>query len=69
MHKTYFDFIDAKAMRANHPIGDEFLSFAKTVSRDELFDRQSRLFMNCMARAWKIPFQNVVVMEVRECRH
>ena len=56
MHRTYFDCIDAKALRADHPIGDEFLEFAKNISRDELFARQDRLFRRMLALAWKTPF-------------
>ncbi len=56
MHRTYFDCIDADKIRADHPIGDEFLSFARNTSRDELFAHQDRLFRSCLVRAWKIPF-------------
>lgn len=56
MHATYFDFVDAKALRADHPIGDDFLRFAKETSRDELFAHQDMLFRRMLARAWKTPF-------------
>ena len=56
MHKTYFDCIDADGLRATHPIGDDFLSFAKNISRDELFAHQDKQFKSCVARAWKTPF-------------
>lgn len=56
MHKTYFDFVDAKALRADHPIGDEFLAFAKNMSRDELFAHQDKLFRRMLVRAWQTPF-------------
>jgi phenylacetate-CoA ligase len=56
MHRTYFDCIDADALRADHPLGDEFLAFAKNISRDALFAHQDRLFRRCLDRAWKIPF-------------
>jgi len=56
MHRTYFDCIDAKALRADHPIGDEFLDFAKNISRDELFARQNKLFRRMLVLAWKTPF-------------
>ena len=56
MSATYFDFVDPAALRADHPIGDDFLRFAKTVSRDELFARQDRLFRRMLARAWRTPF-------------
>lgn len=56
MHRTYFDCIDADAIRAEHPIGEEFLTFAKNISRDELFAHQDKLFRRCLDRAWKVPF-------------
>lgn len=56
MHKTYFDCIDTDALRAEHPIGDAFMEFAKNISRDELFARQDRQFKSCLDRAWKTPF-------------
>jgi len=56
MHRTYFDCIDANALRADHPIGDEFLAFAKNISRDALFAHQDRLFKKMLVLAWKTPF-------------
>lgn len=56
MHATYFDFVDPKQLRADHPIGDEFLSFAKNISRDALFAHQDRLFRKMLLLAWKTPF-------------
>lgn len=56
MHRTYFDCIDVDAIRADHPIGDEFIDFAKNISRDELFARQDRLFRRMLVLAWKTPF-------------
>ena len=54
--KTYFDWVDADAIRADHPIGDAFTTWAKTVSRDELFAHQDRLFRRMLERAWATPF-------------
>ena len=54
--KTYFDFVDPDAMRADHPIGDEFTAWAKGISRDELFAHQDRLFRKMLKRAWATPF-------------
>ncbi len=56
MHRTYFDCIDADAIRRDHPIGEAFVDFAKNTSRDALFMHQDRLFRQCLKRAWKIPF-------------
>jgi phenylacetate-CoA ligase len=56
MSATYFDFVDPVAMRADHPIGDAFLDFARKTSRDELFAHQDRLFKRMLVRAWKTPF-------------
>jgi len=56
MHATYFDFVDPEALRADHPMGDEFLAFAKRISRDELFAHQDRLFKKMLKRAWLTPF-------------
>jgi len=56
MNATYFDFVNPDQLRAEHPIGDAFLDFAKTISRDELFAHQDKLFRRMLKRAWKIPF-------------
>ena len=56
MHATYFDFVDPKAIRADHPIGDDFIRFATETSRDQLFAHQDRLFRKMLVRAWKTPF-------------
>lgn len=56
MHATYFDFVNPNDIRADHPIGEEFLEFAKTISRDALFAHQDRLFKKMLKRAWRIPF-------------
>lgn len=55
-HMTYFDWVDPKAIRADHPIGQGFLDFAKNISRDALFAHQDRLFRRMLARAWQTPF-------------
>lgn len=56
MNATYFDFVNPDQLRAEHPIGDAFLDFAKTISRDELFAHQDKLFRRMLKRAWKTPF-------------
>jgi len=53
---TYFDFVDPDAIRADHPIGDAFIDFAKNTSRDALFAHQDRLFRRMLTLAWKTPF-------------
>ena len=56
MSATYFDFVRPDELRAEHPIGADFLDFATSISRDELFARQDRLFRRMLARAWQTPF-------------
>ncbi|MEM9234984.1 MAG: phenylacetate--CoA ligase family protein, partial [Pseudomonadota bacterium] len=54
-HNTYFNTVDWGQLQKDHPIGDEFVSFAKK-SRDEIRAHQNRLFRKCVSRAWEIPF-------------
>lgn len=54
-HNTYFNSVDWNALQKTHPIGSEFIAFAKK-SRDEIRSHQEKLFKNCVERAWKIPF-------------
>ncbi|MFW6413246.1 MAG: phenylacetate--CoA ligase family protein, partial [Oceanicaulis sp.] len=51
-----FEAADWKALTQTHPVGADFVRFAGSVSRDELFARQNALFVKCVDRAWKIPF-------------
>ncbi|MFN3959045.1 MAG: phenylacetate--CoA ligase family protein [Parvularculaceae bacterium] len=55
-HCTYFNSVDWAAMERDHPVGDAFVKFVTTISRDELRARQSALFLRCVARAWMTPF-------------
>jgi len=55
-HSSYFDAADWGAVQRQHPIGADFVHFAKTISRDELFARQNALFLKSVARAWQTPF-------------
>ena len=55
-HRSYFNSVDWSALQADHPIGDDFVSLAKSLSRDELRNRQNALFKRCVARAWATPF-------------
>ena len=43
-------------MLADHPVGADFEELARSLSRDELFARQDRLFRRCVARAWRTGF-------------
>jgi len=52
---TYFDCLDLNAIRADHPIGNGFLAFAR-LSRDEIRSRQERQFARLVARAGKMAF-------------
>ena len=54
-HNTYFNTVDWAALQADHPIGDDFVAFARK-SRDEIRAHQERLFRRCVARAWQVPF-------------
>ena len=54
-HKTYFNSVDWNALQEDHPIGDDFVSFAKK-SQDEIRAHQEKLFRRCVARAWQTPF-------------
>ena len=53
---TYFDWVNPEQIRADHPIGEGFLAFAKNISRDALFDHQNRLFKRMLKRAWQTSF-------------
>jgi phenylacetate-CoA ligase len=55
-HSSYFDAADWGAVQRQHPIGADFVKFATTISRDELFARQNALFLKSVARAWRTPF-------------
>ncbi|MEQ8403704.1 MAG: AMP-binding protein [Oceanicaulis sp.] len=55
-HRSYFDAADWSAVQRDHPIGQAFVDFATSISRDELFARQNQLFLKSVARAWKTPF-------------
>ena len=54
--QTWFDAFNADELLREHPIGDDFAAFAKTISRDELFARQDRLFRRCLECAWGTGF-------------
>ncbi|HHL42656.1 MAG TPA: phenylacetate--CoA ligase family protein, partial [Hellea balneolensis] len=56
MALSYFDCIDVAELRKDHPIGDDFLQFARNISRDELFAHQDVQFRKCMKRAWQTKF-------------
>ena len=55
-HRTYFNSVDWDAVQKDHPIGDDFVRFARETSRDALFAHQNRLVLRMVARAWKTPF-------------
>lgn len=54
-HKTYFNSVDWAALESDHPIGEDFLAFARK-SPDEIRAHQETLFARCVARAWQVPF-------------
>ena len=56
MPSNYFEAAGIEAMLADHPVGRDFEELARSLSRDELFARQDRLFRRCVARAWRTGF-------------
>lgn len=56
MKGNYFEAAGIRDMLVNHPIGADFDNLARSLSRDELFARQDRLFRRCVARAWQTGF-------------
>ena len=56
MTLTYFDAVPHREMLREYPIGPEFLSRFRALSRDELRDAQNRRFRSVMRRGWEIPF-------------
>ena len=56
MQGNYFEAAGIDAMIDNHPIGADFENLARSLSRDELFARQDRLFRRCVERAWQTGF-------------
>ena len=54
--QTYFNAAGIPAILQDHPIGDDFESLARGLSRDELFARQNRLFRRCLRSAWRTGF-------------
>jgi phenylacetate-CoA ligase len=54
--RTWYDWLDFAALKADHPIGDDFTAFARTTSRDALRARQEKLFRRLMDRAAGMAF-------------
>ncbi len=52
----YFESFDYAQMLRDFPVGEAFTAGFALRSRDEIHAHQNRLFMQCMARAWEIPF-------------
>ena len=52
----YHHAANADRLVADHPVGDAFETFARKISRDELFARQDRLLRRCLTRAWATGF-------------
>lgn len=53
---TYLESFDVKQMLKDYPIGDEFTTRYKAMSREELFAIQEKQFARLMKRGWEIPF-------------
>lgn len=56
MPSNYFEAAGIDALLADHPVGRDFEELARSLSRNELFARQDRLFRRCVARAWRTGF-------------
>ena len=52
----YHHAADIEQLLADHPVGAAFETFAREITRDELFARQDRLFRRCLRRAWQTGF-------------
>ena len=52
----YFDSFDWQSLKQAYPIGADFMTRYKGISRDRLFSIQDAQFKRCMARGWRIPF-------------
>lgn len=55
-HATFIESIDYPALLRDHPLGEDFVTLARTLSRDELRARQEVLFARLVARAWQTAF-------------
>ena len=53
---TFVESLDYRQLLKDHPIGNDFLTLATTISRDELRARQEVLFARLVARASKTAF-------------
>jgi phenylacetate-CoA ligase len=53
---TYMTALNGAALLSEFPIGDAFLAHGRSLSRDELYQRQNVMFRRCVARAWAIRF-------------
>lgn len=53
---NYFDAADIPGIRRDYPIGPDFLSRYKAMSRDELRALQDKRFRKVMSFAWQVPF-------------
>ena len=53
---TYFEALDHKQMLADYPVGEDFVSRYRAMSRDELFAIQDAQFRKLMVKGWQVPF-------------
>ena len=56
LHTSFAQSLDYPALLKDHPIGDDFVKMATTISRDQLRAHQERLFQNLVSRAAKTHF-------------
>ncbi len=55
-YPTYFEAYDHMQMLRDYPVGEEFVTRYRVMSRDELFAVQDAQFKKLMQRGWEIPF-------------
>jgi phenylacetate-CoA ligase len=54
--RSYFECLDIRQILADYPVGDDFVTRYRRISRDEIRALQEAQFTRLMARGWQIPF-------------
>ncbi len=55
-HVSYFDAINIENLRAEFPVGEDFLNRFVGMTREQLRASQEKLFAQQLKRAWQLPF-------------
>ena len=55
-YQTYFEALDHKQILDDYPVGQNFLTRYKNMSRDELYALQNSQFKRLMVKGWQVPF-------------